>query len=482
MKKYVSFILLLALLCTGCSVRPSKDDDTSFDEKIVVEKSKQCVITDESSIASDFDMFDLGMTVQNDDLALSDLVIMFPVEDVCYLYFSMPSDQDSYAYRVKNIAINDSLYEIELRSIDGYYQKYKLEGYGQFKTENNLYQITEINYYNEKNPSDNHQYNISQNITTVFDEEKFFFEQEYLYNITLQGQCFESIYQFNKENNMLVDLWSKVIGNIERLDEDRRSFFYFAFKCYDIEKDIHFVPEDILQLDVEFERLTYEYQGKDSDIAENLEPETKKITQTIEPETRHIVGVDEKRSNKCEYVYDTINKLSEADLSKNVGKSNAAVLNQAAKQYDWAVQYGAEEGYPHKSNEAGLLVREYDINYTKVKDFKAIHIVYRYEGKKVSTGTNSLIKEVSTEIVEKVPGKPSKIQETKYDIRKIWQDETIGLLEKVLKSVGELLQPVIPILIIVVIVLIIRRFNRSRFSPLTKKYIEKVIKEKLDDE
>lgn len=481
MKRYMSFILLLVLLLMGCSVRPNKDDDTKYKEDEVVENVKKCVITDESKISDDFNLFDIAMSDQNDDLALSDLVIMFPTQDVCYFYFSMPSDQDLYAYRVKNIAINEAIYDLELVEVDGYYHKYKLEGYSELKTENNLYQITEINYYNEKDSSDNQRYYINQNITTVFDDEKFFFEQEHIYNVTLQGQCFESIYQFNEENNLIVDLWSKVVGDIERLDEDRRSFFYFAFKCYDTEKDIHFLPEDILQLDVEYERLTYEYKGKDSGDAENINPVSKKIVQTIEPETRHIVGSDEKRSNKCEYVYDTINKLSEADLSKNVGKSNAAVLNQAAKQYDWAVQYGAEEGYPHKSNEAGLLVREYDINYTQIKDFEAIHIVYRYEGKKVSTGTNSLIKEVTTEVEERNPGKPSKIQETKYEFRVIWQDETIGLVEKVIKSVNELLKPVIPVAIIVAIILIIRRFNRSRFSPLTKKYIEKVIKDKIDE-
>lgn len=259
-------------------------------------------------------------------------------------------------------------------------------------------------------------------------------------------------------------------------------FFYFAFKCYDTERDIHFIPEDILQLDVEFNRLTYEYQGKKEDEVENLSPTIKKINQTIKGEERAVTGANEDRSNKCLYEYKTINKLSEADLSKNVGKSNALVLNQAAKQYDWAVQFGASEGYPYKSNEAGILWNhQYDINYTKVEDFKSIHIVYRYEGKKVSTGTNSLIQEADTTVSEKIKN-PSESDKIDYDLNVIWQNDDLNFLEKIMYSYNTMIKPFLPQIVVVLLFISVMKFTKSRYFPLLNKYIEQKVKDKIDED
>ena len=476
LKKFLSFCLLIALVCTGCVSEKNKKGEMKpeYEEYIEVVNSTECVITDTSAISADFKVFNLEMNEQNDDLALSDLVIMFPVEECFYIYFTMPADQDTYAYRVKDMVINEKCCELELIGVEGYYQKYKLYGVEEIITDDNLYQISRINLYNENNKEETYTYNIRQNVTAVLDEEKFFFEQEYFHNITLKGQMFESIYQFNEENNVLVDLWSKVIGDVERLDEDRRSFFYFAFKCYDTERKIHFKPEDILQLDVEYMRLSYEYMGEDSEIANNLEPEKNEISESIKPDARYITSSD-KRSNKKAYKYNTINKLSEADLTQNIGNANAEILRQAAKQYDWAVQFGAGDGYIHKSNEAGIWNKTYDINYTEIEDFKTIYIVYRHEGKTISTKTNSLILEKSTEVVEMIPEKPSKNEERQYDLHTVWQDENLMFYDKIVKSLHLILEPSIPWIILMLIVIGVLKFRKTK----SFKYIGEIIEKKL---
>lgn len=483
MKKVICILLMLALMLAGCSLQENTSDNVPNGNETTVETTKSCKISDDSLIIDDYKLFNLEMKAQTEELALGKLEILFPVEKKCYVYFSMPKDQENYAYRVKSININNESYDLELICVDGHYQKYKLSNFSDIITENNLYEIEEIHFYNEKNDKDNQTYNIRQNITAVFDEEKFYFEQEYLYPITLHGESIESVYQFNKDNNFLVDLWSKVVGDIERLDEDRRSFFYFAFRCYDIERDIYFVPEDILQLDIEFTRLSYEYKGKNKEEAENIVPLSKKVTQRIEPETKHVTGSNDKRSNKRLYVYDTINKLSEADLSKNVGNSNALVLSQAAKQYDWAVQFGERNGYPKKNNKTGIFLNhQYDIDYTKVEDLNAIHIVYRYEGKQISTKTNSLIQETTLTVTEKVPDNASKSEEREYDLYVTLQDESLNLVEKLVESTKILARPLIPGVIILLLVIIMYKFIKSRYFPLVNKCIEKKIKEEFDDE
>ena len=298
------------------------------------------------------------------------------------------------------------------------------------------------------------------------------------------GQPFESIYQFNKDNNVLVDLWGKAVGDVELLDEDKRSFFYFAFNCYDTERDIYFEPDDILQLDVKYNRFTYEYQGKEE--TENINPDSKEVEQRIEPDERKIAGGDEKRSNKKLYIYNTINRLSEADLSKDVSSTNAAVLRQAAKKYDWAVQFGAEEGYPYKNTEAGILWNhQYDINYTEIEDFNAIHIVYRYEGRRVSTGTNSLIYEETIVVSEPTDDKRNreekKKDENNWALVKLLEDEDLSFLKKNIEIIKLYAKPVLPFVLTILVIMLIRNMCKSKLVRTIGKHLGNKIIKKIEE-
>ena len=266
-------------------------------------------------------------------------------EDCFYVYFKMPLDDEYNAYRVKSIVMNNREYDLTLLDSNENYHKYLLES--PEITDNHEYEITAFNFINEKKKEDSHKYNISMLCEIKADEEAIVFIQEHRYHITLAGKLFESVYQFNKERNGFVDLWNKTIGNIEGLDEDERSFFYFAFNCYDIDKDIEFKPEDILRLDVEYNQLTYAYEGQDKEVAANIVPEKKPIEKIIEPDEISVTSRG-KRSNKKIYKYNTINKLDDANLEKNRDAENAKVLQYAARSYDWAVMIGDQYGYPNK--------------------------------------------------------------------------------------------------------------------------------------
>ena len=473
MNKRIIYTLLIGflLLCTGCgkNLKPNS----------VSTSVNQFAINETSKIEDDFLLFNLGMKEGSEELALSDLVVMFPTDTECYLYFAMPVDSQLNAYRVNEITIDGQVYPLALTEVDGYYQKYKLSGFQ--KNDSNEYKVTKLTFYNEKRENDTQTYNMSQNIMVLLDEENFIFNQEHEYSITLAGQCFESIYQFNKDNNKLVDLWANVIGNVEALDADKRSFFYFAFKCYDVERDIYFVPDDILKLEVEYDRLSYEYQGKEQESAENIIPTEKTIRDTIKPDEVKVVAADEKKSNKRLYKYNTINKLSEADFSKNVDSSNAAVLKQAAKEYDWAVQFGAKEGYPYKNTEAGILWgRQYDISYTKIKNFNTIHIVYRYEGKKVKTGTNSLIKDDTVDVPEK-HRPPTDAEEFITLLITPWVNPNISLSEKIIQTIQTIIKPILLIAIFIIIIRTILKLRKSSVLQKVGKYAKKRIEEKLDE-
>ena len=437
---------------------------------------------DNSAIEADFELLNMACNEVTQELVFADLAVMFPVEDICYVYYKMPEDISDYKYRISDIVIDEQEFKLELlQAIEGYH-KYKFTGFEKIRNDENYYRISEVNYYNEVYENDTPTYNIAKNVTITLDEEKFFFEQENEYAITLMGQPFESIYQFNKDNNVLVDLWGKVVGNVELLDEDKRSFFYFAFNCYDTERDIYFNPDDILQLEVEYDRLTYSYQGKEKEEVENLKPIRKdNISETIKPDEYKVAGEDEKRSNKKLYVYNTINKLSEADLSKDVNSTNAAVLNQAAKKYDWAVQFGAKDGYPYKSTEAGILWKhQYDINYTRMENLKSLQIIYRYEGRKVSTGTDSLIFDEVTTVVEPVKP-PSNPDIIKWKLKTIWQEENLFFVEKVIETIKLYAKTVVPYVLIILVIMLIRNMCKSKLVRAVGKQLGNKIIEKIEE-
>lgn len=310
------------------------------------------------------------------------------------------------------------------------YHKYLLES--PEITDNHEYEITAFNFINEKKKEDSHKYNISMLCEIKADEEAIVFIQEHRYHITLAGKLFESVYQFNKERNGFVDLWNKTIGNIEGLDEDERSFFYFAFDCYDVDNGNEFEPDDILRLDVEYNQFTYAYEGKDKELAINIVPEKKYIEKKIEPDEISVTSTD-KRSNKKIYKYNTINKLDDANLEKNRDSENATTLQYAARAYDWAVMIGDQYGYTNKNLEAGLISKKYDINYVLIEDFKAIHIVYRYEGEIYDLNTNSLIAETPISVTEDVE-KPTPDEVDDHNDYIIDTNEELSWFEKFIKK------------------------------------------------
>lgn len=356
---------------------------------------------------------------------------------------------------------------------NGSYQKYALNDLP--KTGNDEYQITKVHFIDELNGNAGQTYNTNIVCTAVFDDTLFSYQQQNLYNITLKGENFRTIFQFNKDNNAFVDLWSHLIADTEKLDLDKRAFFYFAFNCYDEARDIKFVPDDILQLEVKYTQLIYEYTGNDKDASTNIEPISKEITQTIEPDNVKVIAADDKRSNKRIYEYSTINRLSEADLSKNAD-SNQELLKQVAKEWDWAVQFGNSKGYAEKHTEAGLVFNKtYDINYTEVKDFQTISITYQYEHKTIKCPTNSLVNDSTVTIHESVRSATAE-EKKQYAQEVILQNPNKNRLEKGIDLIWLWLEPLFVKIALAGLVLIILDTYFPPIHKLRKRLWKKIKK------
>lgn len=441
------FIICL-FLCTGCATSTIESGEQTTSTSTTIEKT--FVITEKTSIEEDFEYFNLEMKPGYDSLALTKICSMINDGDTFYLYLNMPEDTEHTEYRVKNIKMNDISYIPKLVQVDGYYQKYVL--YHCAISSDQRYVITEIRYDNNKDLTDGYTHYQNQTCYMETKDQVYRFRLEYENEVLLQGKLFECIYQFNKENGTFMDLWYKVTDNSEKLDEDKRSFFYFAFNCYDKEREVPFTPEDILQVDVKYNELRYSYQGKDKSEIGRIEPEiTLEKEESITPDEVTVTAKESNRSNGFFYHYQTINRLDEADLEQNISDERNAVLQMAASNYDWAISVGDKEGYRYATNDTWF---SHDYEYTEIEEFRTIHVIYTFEGTTYSVNTDSLIGEKVVTLPVIVPEVP----ESKSIFEKIF-----GSIQQTFGNTQEWIFEVAAVMILVLVVLMIgKRILRKR--------------------
>ncbi len=349
-------------------------------------------INETSSIKSDFHHLGIErIKYKNlEDILRSELISMICLDSSLYVYWAMPEDTD---YQVNYIIINDNKYEngMRLLNTDGNYRKYVFLDFEE--APDNQYQITEVGFQNPKGEKIKYSVKIDCNMGNT--DGQYFFEQENENNIVLVGMLLESIYQFDNEKGTLRDAWNNFWGNIEKKDGDQRSFYYFAFNCFDREIDHYFTPDEITKIVINYTINQYVFKGKKNDYREAQLTRKEQKIQVVTPETIHVEAKDKRNSNGQAYEYNTIYKLIEADIkADNNDKDKTANSNTlfTAQQagFEWVVHFGDTQGYRYAENFTNNN-GEIDIDYTKVEDFAAISMSYIYKGKSYSTATDTIV-------------------------------------------------------------------------------------------
>ena len=224
-------------------------------------------------------------------------------------------------------------------------------------------------------------------IVEIYDNQ-FSFEQQSENNIVLVGMLLESIYQFDNEKGSLRDAWNNCWNNIEKKDGDQRSFYYFAFNCFDREIDHYFTPDKITRITIDYTINQYTFFGQKSEYKQaNLAKKEQKI-QIVTPDTIH-VETQNNNSNHHPYEYNTIYKLSEAEIKDYEKSANYNTLYTAQQAgFEWVVHFGSTDGYRYSENFTRSLC---DIDYTKVENFSTINMTYTYKGEEYSVPTDTLV-------------------------------------------------------------------------------------------
>lgn len=352
-------------------------------------------INETTSIKSDF--YHLGIELLHEkyknleDILRSDLISMICLDTSLYVYWAMPEDSD---YQVNYIIINDKKYENGMRVLDtnGNYRKYVFLDFEQ--APDNQYEVTEVGFQNPEGKKI--KYTIKINCKMGNDNGQYFFDQEMENKIVLVGMLLESIYQFDNEKGTIKDAWNNLWNNIDKKDGDQRSFYYFAFNCFDREIDHYFTPDEITKIVIDYTIDQYQFNGDKKDYVKSELVRREQKIQIVTPETIHVEAKNERNSNGKAYEYNTIYKLVEADISadnKNNNENEEAanhntLLTAQQAGYEWVVHFGDTQGYRYSYN---FTRSKADVDFTKVEDFNAISMSYIYKGISYSTATDTLV-------------------------------------------------------------------------------------------
>lgn len=405
----VILVIYLAIFTVSCGQNNNVDNNTEENEETII--GTDFIVNETTKIQDDFEYFNMELTESYDTLALAKICSIINDNNTFFVYLNMPMDTETAQYRVRSLEINNITYTPKLIEVDGYYQKYVM--YYCDLAPDQKYTVTEIEYYNNLDLADSYTHYQNQVCYLKTDDGIYTFQIEYQNEVLLQGRLMECVYQFNKRNNGFFDLWYKVTDNCEMLDGDKRSFFYFAFNCYDRERGISFTPEDILQVDISYNELCYRYKGKDKTGIGKVKPEVTAKEEAVVPDNVTVTAKDSKRGNGFYYDYQTINRLDQADFEQNVSEDKNAVLEMAAKNYDWAISVGNRSGYRYAANDT---LFSHDYEFTEIEDFRTIHIIYVMEGHTYSVDTDSLIGNKIVSLPDVVPEEPGMLESLKKHV------------------------------------------------------------------
>lgn len=391
----ICFIFLFVSSSLGSVTISASQPQNTAENGNMPDEEEPYRINETSSIKSDF--YHLGIELLREkyknleDILRSDLISMICLDTSLYMYWAMPEDTD---YQVNYIVVNDKKYENGMRVLDtnGNYRKYVFLDFD--KAPDNQYEITEVGFQNPEGKKI--KYEIKINCKMGDDNGQYFFEQEMENNIVLVGMLLESIYQFNNEKGTFRDAWNNFWENIDGKDGDQRSFYYFAFNCFDREIGHYFTPDKITKIVINYTINQYKFKGKKEDYVKSELTRKEQKIQVVTPETIHVEAKDEHKSNHHPYEYNTIYKLIEADIkadsssddnNKEAANRNTLLTAQQAG-FEWVVHFGDTQGYRYSYN---FTDNKGDVDFTKVEDFAAISMSYIYKGESYSAATDTLV-------------------------------------------------------------------------------------------
>ena len=294
---------------------------------------------------------------------------------------------------LSEIVINKQRYGVQIQDEEGFVHKYVIPT--PFKP--GTLEITEYVFIDD----------VLKRTTFAVKEEhifgvlndQYYYDSKKYYQTQLEGELLFDIIDMSTVQNKVEDLLGRPFfyRDISSLKAKATKLYYVAFNLFDSKQNKYFIPEDIVEMKVNYEEKRYVYQAKklkdESDIDPTIDGETFTLDkkETIAKEPRKIETGEKSDWNLIQnffsykqYRYESIYKINDQVKLKDKQSHN----------YSYVLVIGPKFGYRYSQ---AILKRaggtDYDYEETTLGKVKIYHLTYQERGHRYAVPVQSLVYE-----------------------------------------------------------------------------------------
>lgn len=323
---------------------------------------------------------------------------LFQHEQELYIYLFIPHT----SVHLVDMTINQKVYPSVLIEKKGFIHKYLI----QTSTKPGLYKVSQYRLVDEK----------LKRITLHVREEHvfgvlnhhYYYDSKRYYQTFVSGELFHEIVDLTTIKDRFEDFLGRSLSlkDVSTLKSKKAKLYFVCFNLFDDKLNKYFVPEDIVEMKVNYEEDRYVFLKKKHPVTIAqldlpFNPDTagehfiNKRQQKIAKEKIKISHGEKSEWNLLanfftykEYQYSTIYKIT----------ANPKLTLKGTEKYSYALTLGPKNGYREaKETVTQLTLTEkflsFDYDVTTLKNISVFEVTYQEKGQKYSLPVNSLVYE-----------------------------------------------------------------------------------------
>lgn len=229
--------------------------------------------------------------------------------------------------------------------------------------------------------------------------DQYYYDSKKYYQTQLEGELLYDIIDMSTVQNKVEDFLGRPFfyRDISSLKAKATKLYYVAFNLYDTNQKKYFIPDDVVEMKVNYEEKRYVYQAKklkdETDIDPTIDGETFALDkkETIAKELRKIETGEKSDWNLIQnfftykqYRYQSIYKIND----------QVKLKDKQTQNYTYVLVIGPKFGYRYSQ---AILKRnngtDYDYEETTLGKVKIYHLTYQEKGHRYAVPVQSLVYE-----------------------------------------------------------------------------------------
>jgi hypothetical protein len=361
-------------------------------EKLSKQQTSQPKIDAFSSLTDDFALFGLPLHdfIQlKGSMTTAKILAMFGSKHHLFIYFYGPKR----GTKLSDITLNHKKYTVSLCEENGFVQKYMIQA----SLSAGNYLVTEYGFIDDtfirttRSVKEEHVFGLLNG--------QYYYDSKRYFTTEIIGELFYDLIDMRTIKDKFKDILGRSFLSQNLQTDKIRSIklYYVAFNLFDHDKKAYFVPEDIVDMRVQYTENRYVFAAKNLPIHHEVNPSKDGETivtikkETVKKEPRLIESGEKSDWNIVQnffrykaYRYDSIYKLDDHSRTTQIDP----------KHFSYALTIGPKLGYRYSQEAQEKKKRiTYDIEETTLSNISIYHMTYQQLGQRYAVPVSSFIYE-----------------------------------------------------------------------------------------